>query len=309
VSVATADLAGLAGTTVLPRARRALPLRKALMVPLALVLMVGVWELYKAVGPDKGGQINGWNLIPRAGDASMPHVHEMIRRMFRPEVARGNSRTVFAAVASATWYSFRVALLGLGLGLLFGLLIAMVMSRFTIVRRAFTPYLIASQTVPLIALAPIVVSWSGKLTIGGFEFEKWMTTALLGAFLAFFPVAVGALRGFSSPRASAFELMDSYAASGWQQFRKLQFPAALQYLLPSVRLAAAAAVVGVVVSEISIGVASGIGRLIITYAGESDPAKVYPAVFGAAFLGLAMAALVAAIDTIATRNRAVEATS
>ena len=100
--------------------------------------------------------------------------------------------------------------------------------------------------------------------------------------------------------------MDSYAASGWQQFRKLQFPAAVQYLVPALRLAAAASVVGVVVSEISIGVANGIGRLIITYAGESDPAKVYPAVFGAAVLGLAMARLVAAIDAIVARNRPME---
>src|SRR5207344_1319052 len=106
------------------------------------------------------------------------------------------------------------------------------------------------------------VSWGGKLNIGGFEWQRWMSAALLSAFLAFFPIAIGALRGFAAPKDASLELMDSYAATWWQGFRKLRFPAAVPYLIPALRLAATAAVVGVVVSEISIGIPSGIGRLI-----------------------------------------------
>jgi len=283
--------------------------RKALMVPLALALFFVLWEGYKAVGPAQGGEVFGWRIIPRADGLAMPHVWEMFQRFGRAEVRGANQRTVFAAVVAATWYSFRVALLGLLIGVALGLLLAIVMARFNLMRKAWVPYLIASQTVPLIALAPVTVSWGGKLSIGGFHFQKWMSAALLSAFLAFFPVAVGALRGLSSPKPESLELMDSYAASWWQGFRKLRLPSSVPYLIPALRLAAAAAVVGVVVSEISIGIPSGIGRLILAYSqeGTSDPAKVYTAVFGAAVLGLTMAALIALVDFVMTRNRQPEA--
>jgi NitT/TauT family transport system permease protein len=284
-------------------------IRRALMVPGALVLMVVLWEGYKAIGPENGADVFGVRLIPRTSDRAMPHVIEMVRRFGRPEVGGGSSRTVFDAVFAATWYSFRVALLGLVLGVCFGLLISMLMARFNLLRKGLMPYLIISQTVPLIALAPLTVSWGGRLKFGSFEWQKWMSAALLSAFLAFFPVAVGAIRGFASPPAASLELMDSYAATWWQGFRKLRFPAALAYLMPAFKLAAAAAVVGVVVSEISIGLRFGIGRLILSYSQEAtgDPAKVYTAVVGAAVLGLAMAALVSLVDRMLSKNRPAEA--
>ena len=296
---------------VLARPASVLPIRRALMVPVALVVFVLAWEGYKAVGPQDGADIFGWRLIPRANDRAMPHVVDMFRRFARPEVRGLNQRTVFAAVADATWYSFRVATLGFALGVVAGLLLAMVMARFNLARKALLPYLVVSQTVPLVALAPLTVSWGGKLNIGGFEFQKWMSAALLSAFLAFFPVAVGALRGFASPKESSLELLDSYAASWIQGFRKLRFPSAVPYLVPALKLAGALSVVGVVVSEISIGLRFGIGRLILSYYQEAtaDPAKVYTAVIGAVVLGLVMAGLVALIDRILTRNRPVELTT
>ena len=286
-------------------------LRRVLMIPGALVLLVLFWEGYKAIGPEDGANVFGARLIPRTSDRAMPHVIDMLRRFGRPEVGGGSTRTVFDAVFSATWYSFRVALLGLVLGVAFGLLSAMLLARFDLLRKGLMPYLIISQTVPLIALAPLTVSWGGRLKFGSFGWEKWMSAASLSAFLAFFPVAVGAMRGFASPPPAALELMDSYAATWWQGFRKLRFPAALAYLLPAFKLAAAASVVGVVVSEISIGLRFGIGRLILAYSQEAtgDPAKVYTAVVGSAALGLAMAGLVALLDKVLSKNRPAEANS
>jgi len=126
----------------------------------------------------------------------------------------------------------------------------------------------------------------------------------------FFPVAVGTLKGLTSTPPASLELMDSYAASWRQTLFKLRFPAALPYIVPALKLAATASVVGVVVAEISTGLAGGIGRLIIEYAREatSDPAKVFTAVFGAAALGLVMAAIVAIVDLVGMRNRPREAT-
>ena len=101
-------------------------------------------------------------------------------------------------VLAAAWFSLRLALTGFVIGALLGLGLAMVMARFRMVERGLLPYLVMSQTVPLIALAPLVATWGGKLQIGEWVWPRWMSAAVLGAFLAFFPVAVGSLRGFAS---------------------------------------------------------------------------------------------------------------
>ena len=284
-------------------------LRRAALFVLSLVLVAVGWELYKMIGPADGGSILGWKLLPRANDNAMPHVSDMLSRYSRPEV-RGSDRRIWSVVLAAIWFSLRLAFVGFLIGALFGLALAVLMTRFKVVERGLFPYLVISQTVPLIALAPLVATWGGKVQIGEFVWPRWMSVAVIGAFLAFFPIAVGALKGLSSAPQASLELMDSYAASWRQTLFKLRFPAAVPYLVPAMRLAASAAVVGVVVAEISTGLRGGLGRLILEYAREatSDPAKVYTALFGAAALGLAMAGLVAVLDLTMTRNRPKEAT-
>lgn len=282
--------------------------RKLGMFVLALVLVAALWELYKLVGPEQGGEVLGLPILPRANDTAMPHTWEMISRLSEPE-RRGSDRAVWRVVLAGAWFSFRVALVGFALGTTVGLGLAVVMSRYRIVERGLLPLLVASQTVPLIALAPLVVSWGGKLQIGDWTWPRWMSVAVLGAFLAFFPVSVGALRGLASPTSAALELMQSYAASWWQTLRILRFPSAVPYLVPALRLAASASAVGVVVAEISTGVRGGVGRLILEYGQQvtGDPPKVWAALFGAAALGLAMAGIVAVIDNLLMRNRPREA--
>jgi NitT/TauT family transport system permease protein len=278
------------------------------MFLLALVLVAAIWELYKLAGPEEGGAVFGWTILPRANDQAMPHVWTMLSRYLEPERA-GFGGSIFLVVLSGAWFTFRLALTGFVMGSLVGLGLAVLMARFRIVERGLLPYLVVSQTIPLIALAPLVVSWGGKLTIGGFEWPRWLSAAVLGAFLAFFPVAVGTLRGLKSAPPASLELMDSYAASWRQTLFKLRVPAALPHMVPALKLAATASVVGVVVAELSTGLAGGIGRLIIEYAREAtaDPAKVFTAVFAAAALGLFMAGLVALIDIVGMRNRPREA--
>jgi NitT/TauT family transport system permease protein len=279
------------------------------MFALALLLVAAAWELYKVIGPQDGGTVFGWTILPRANDTAMPHVWEMFSRYGQPE-NRASSTPVAAVVLRGAWFTFRIALAGFALGAIVGLSLAVLMARYKVVERGLLPYLVLSQTVPLIALAPLVVSWGGKLHLGAFEWPRWLSAAVLGAFLAFFPIAVGTLKGLTSTPPASLELMDSYAASWRQTLVKLRFPAAMPYIVPSLKLAATASVVGVVVAEISTGLAGGIGRLIIEYAREatSDPAKVFTAVFGAAALGLLMAGLVALIDLVGMRNRPREVT-
>ena len=283
--------------------------RRVWTFALALILVGAVWELYKVIGPEDGGTVFGWTILPRANDTAMPHVWEMFSRYGQPE-NRASDTPILVIVLRGAWFTFRIALAGLALGSAVGLGLAVLMARYKVVERGLLPYLVLSQTVPLIALAPLVVSWGGRLHVGAFEWPRWLSAAVLGAFLAFFPVAVGTLKGLTSTPPAPLELMESYAASWRQTLFKLRFPAALPFIVPSLKLAATASVVGVVVAEISTGRAGGIGRLIIEYAREatSDPAKVFTAVFGAAALGLVMAAIVAVVDLVGMRNRPREAT-
>jgi NitT/TauT family transport system permease protein len=274
------------------------------MFVLAIASVVVLWEGYKIVGPQDGGKLFGVSILPRANNTAMPHVWDMLSRYNRPEV-RGSDTKIWSVVLSGTLFSLRLSLVGFFLGTTIGVGLAVLMSRFKVVQRGLLPYLVMSQTVPLIALAPLVVSWGGKLEIGSFVWPRWLSASILGTFLAFFPIAVGTLRGLASAPAAAVELMDSYAASWKQTLFKLRFPAAVPFMVPAFKLGASGAVVGVVVAEISTGLKGGIGRLIIEYAREAtgDPAKVFTAVFGAAALGITMSGLVALSDVLLMRNR------
>ena len=270
---------------------------------LALVAFVVLWEGYKLVGNPDGSVFLGVRILPRADDLSMPHLIDVLRRLGRPELTGG--RPVWIVVLQACFFTLGITVAGFLAGAVFGLLLAVAMQRFRLIERGLLPYVILSQTVPLVALAPLVAGWSGRLSFGPYAWQDWMTVAVIAAYLAFFPVAVGMLRGLESPQASGVELMRSYAAGWWRTLVKLRLPASLPYLFPALRLAGAAAVVGAVVGEISTGTRGGIGRLIIEYAREatSDPAKVYTAMLGAALLGLVVAGLVSLLELPLMRHR------
>ena len=171
--------------------------------------------------------------------------------------------------------------------------------------RGLLPYVIASQTVPLIALAPQIATIAGNWGL-----PRWAWVSILGAFLAFFPISIAMLKGLSSAPAAAVELMDSYAASWWTTLVKLRLPASMGYLVPGMKLAATASVIGVIVSEISTGLAGGIGRATLQYAAKatSEPAQVYTALIGAGALGLLLYGFVVAMEFALMRNRPQEAT-
>ena len=275
------------------------------MFAVALALVAALWELWKLIGPT-----NGTRILPRTDDRAMPHVWDIVERLGEPE-KRGDDRPIWRSVLGYSWSTFKLAFGGFLLGAVVGVSLAVLMARARLLERAILPWVIMSQTVPLIALAPQVISWSGKIDIAGWEWPRWLSVCVLAAFLAFFPIAVGTLRGLKSAPAASLELMDSYAASWTRTLFKLRFPAAIPYMIPAFKLAATLSVVGVIVSEISIGRSGGIGRAVISYlqTGSGDPAKIYAAVFGAAVLGMALYGVVVLADAIVMRNRPKEGVS
>lgn len=278
--------------------------RRTVLFFIAIALVAACWELYKLVGPEDGGSVLGMHIIPKSSDRAMPHTWDIVQRLGKPENRSGGD-PIWQTVTGYAWYTFRLSLVGLLLGACIGVGLAVLMARFRIAERGLLPWVIMSQTVPLIALAPQVVSWSGRFDIFGWEWPRWASVCVLAAFLSFFPVAVGTLRGLKSAPAAAVELMDSYAASWWKTLLKLRFPAAVPHIIPALKLAATLSVVGVIVSEISTGIPGGIGRSVLSYQQSStgDPTKVYVAVIGAAALGLVLFGLVVALDVFVMRHR------
>lgn len=255
-----------------------------------------LWELVKVVGAIV-------TLPFDSSDAAMPHVWTMWEGALQPEV-RGSDTTVLQAVIGATLYSLVISMGGFIIGVSVGLLLAIIMQRFSFWERGLLPFVIASQTVPLIALAPLIVGIGNQISFGPVQWNTTYSVMFIAAYLAFFPLSVGALRGLKAPTATHIELMRSYAATPRATLWKLRFPASLPYLVPAMKVSAASAVVGTVVAEISTGVRGGIGRLVIEYAREmtASPAKVYVAVFGAITVGLLAAGLVTLLDMALTRN-------
>jgi NitT/TauT family transport system permease protein len=287
-------------------------LRRAAMIALAVVLLALLWEGYKLVFPEDGVHIGDSLVLPRSDDASMPHLSEIVSVFGQDEVSGSTGgSTVFSSVLSAVWYSLRLAAAGFAVGVAVGFLLALAMQRARIVERALLPYVVLSQTVPLIALAPLVYGWSGNLTLFGADWQPWMSVSLISAYLAFFPVAIGALRGLESPPPVQTELLSCYAASWWQTLVRLRLPSSVPYLVPALKLAAAAAVIGAIVAEISTGLPGGIGRLIISYAQQAtgDPAKVYAPIAGAAVMGLFAVGVVSLLDVGLRRYQTPEGVS
>jgi NitT/TauT family transport system permease protein len=293
-----------------PRTGRARTLSAWAWGAVGVLAIVAIWELYKLLAPADGVVIGGARVLPRTTDLAMPHVWDMIGRLLEPVTRAEGSPPLWAAIAVAALTTLGIAAVGWLVGLVVGVALALVMQRWRLVEWGLLPWIILSQTVPLIAFAPIVKSWGSRIEIAGVEWQDWMSVALIASYLAFFPIAVGALRGLQSPDRIHTELLHTYAAGYWPTLLRLRLPASVPYLLPALRLGAANAVIGAVVAEVSTGLQGGIGRLLIQFAGQAsgDPAKAWGPIFGAIALGLVAAGSVAVLGLLLKDYRRGEAT-
>jgi len=278
---------------------------------LGIVVLGLVWELYKALGPADGVVIGGARVLPRTTDLAMPHLWEMASRLAEPVTRADGARPLWLEIVLAAALTLGIAAAGWVVGVVVGIGLALVMQRWRLAESAMLPWIVLSQTVPLIAFAPLVRSWGARIEIGAFEWQDWMSVAVIASYLAFFPVAVGALRGLQAPDAIHLELLRTYSVGWWATLRSVRLPAAVPYLLPALRLAAANAVVGAIVAEVSTGLQGGLGRIIIQYAGQAsgDPAKAWAPIGGAIVLGLVAAGSVAILGLIFRNYRRAEATA
>jgi NitT/TauT family transport system permease protein len=270
------------------------PLRTVGLGLLGVLLLAAAWELYKAVGPETGVVVGDRAVLPRTGDRAMPHVWDMVTRIADPATGRRGD-PLWLVVLRAGAFTLKIAAIGWLVGVVVGMALALLMQRLRLAEAAVLPWVVLSQTVPLIAIAPLVRRWGAQIHLGGFTWSNENSVAVIAAYLAFFPVSVGLLRGLKSPDATHLDLMRTYGVGWWRTLSSLRLPASVPYLLPALRLAAASAVIGTVVAEVSIGLRGGVGRLVIEYAQAAggDPAKPWAPIFGAVAVGLVAAGFVA----------------
>jgi NitT/TauT family transport system permease protein len=232
---------------------------------------------------------------PFANDLNLPHVWNIALAFTQP-FQRGADETLAQYLFGAALYTWREAAIGFVLGATLGLVLATLFVHSRLLERAFVPYVIASQTVPIVALAPMIVFALGQGLIA---------VVVIATYLTFFPVTIAMIRGLRSFDPRALELMRSYAASRREIYLKLRLPASLPYLFTALKIAATASVVGAIIGEDTGAIQQGLGRVITTFNQyyTTGPEKLWAAIIVAALLGIAFFAVIRAAEVAVLRGR------
>jgi NitT/TauT family transport system permease protein len=263
-----------------PRERRTFRLREAtwrvLLFLLVLAALWGFWEGYRWLWMREQ-----WTWPFRVDDTSMPHIHAILAQLFEP--SRLNGPLLIHVLFDSAVFTAREAAVGFAIGASVGFLIAILLVHSKLLERGLLPYIVASQTIPLLAIAPMVVVGLGSKGVTG-----WVSVSVTAAYLTFFPVTINALRGLHSADPRALELMRSYAATRRAILWKLRIPASLPYLFAALKISATASVVGAIISELPSGIQDGLGGAILNFNQYyiSEPKNLWATNLVAALLGI-----------------------
>lgn len=191
-----------------------------------------------------------------------------------------------------SWVTLSSTVLGFAFGTVLGILIAVGIVHVVTLDRSLMPWIIASQTIPILAVAPMIIVVLAAVGITGL-----IPKALISTYLSFFPVTVGMVKGLRSPELMHLDLMHTYNASRWQVFWKLRVPASVPYLFASMKVAVAASLVGAIVGELPTGAVAGIGAKLLAGAYYSQTIDIWSALVA----GSIVAALLVAVVGLAGR--------
>jgi NitT/TauT family transport system permease protein len=189
------------------------------------------------------------------------------------------------------WITLSATLLGFAFGTLLGVGLAVVIVYNDAADRSLMPWIIASQTVPILAIAPMVVVGLGAVGVTGL-----VPKALISMYLSFFPVVVGMVKGLRSPEAIHLDLMRTYNASRWQVFSKLRWPAAMPFLFTSMKVGIAISLIGAVVGELSNAAGGGLGVRLLTGSYNGQTIQIWAALLIAAALAAVLVISIGLIE-------------
>lgn len=218
-----------------------------------LAAIVAFWEGYKALW-----EATGWGRPFPVNDVTMPHLYSIVQAFWQPTTTGGPP--LIHSLVDAAWFTMREAIAGFLLGGIIGFVLAVLLAHVAVLERGLLPFVVGSQTVPILAIAPMVVVGLGSKGIQG-----WQSVAVIAAYLTFFPVAINTLRGLKSPDPRAVELMESYAASQWSILWRLRVPASLPFIFTALKISATASVIGAIIGETPASIQDGLGGAIVNF--------------------------------------------
>jgi NitT/TauT family transport system permease protein len=266
--------------------------RAALFLAVAATLW-GLWEGYRWLWSSQG-----WTWPFTVDSSTMPHIHDVVRALFHPPTS-GTGGSLFTLLLKSALFTAKEAAAGFGLGASVGFLLGVVLAQSRLLQRGVLPYVVASQTVPILAVAPIVVVYLGTIHVAA-----WFSVAVIAAYLTFFPVTINTLRGLHAADRRALELMRSYAAPRRLVLWKLRIPSALPYIFSALRVSATASVVGAIIGELPSGIQDGLGYKILVFHQyySLDPTQLWATNVIAAALGIAFFVLIVITEKIVVRR-------
>jgi NitT/TauT family transport system permease protein len=199
------------------------------------------------------------------------------------------------------WITLSSTLVGFGMGTLFGILLAVGIVHSKVLDKSLLPWIIASQTIPILAIAPMIIIVFNTVGVTGL-----IPKAFISTYLAFFPVAIGMVKGLRSPEAMHLDLMHTYSASQPETFWKLRLPASLPYLFASMKIAVAISLVGAIVGELPTGAVAGLGARLLSGSYYGQTIQIWSALFMAAFLSALLVYSIGWIGTWVNRRMGVK---
>jgi len=266
---------------------------------LFLVALLVAWEGLKFIGGDPWRYFGlEWRpplKITTVNDQSLPHAWDIVETMISP-YRRNADQSLFVYLVLKALYTWREAAIGFVLGGLLGVTLAALFVHSQLLERAFVPYVVASQTIPIVALAQMIVFFFGN---------NVMSVVIIATYLTFFPVTIAMIRGLRSPDPRALELMRSYAASRRTILWKLRLPASLPYLFTALKITATASIVGAIIGEGPGAIQNGLGWSIIEFNQQyiTNPSKLWSAIFVASLLGITFYSVVRLVELRVLRGR------
>jgi len=215
----------------------------------------------------------------------LPAPHQVLSEIWNATL--GLEFTSRRSLAYHGWITLSATLLGFAFGTALGVLLAVAIIHNDASDRSLMPWIIASQTIPILAVAPMVVVGLGSIGLTGL-----VPKALISMYLSFFPVVVGMVKGLRSPENIQLDLMRTYDANPWQVFWKLRWPAAMPFLFASMKVGIAISLIGAVVAELSNASGGGLGVRLLTGSYNGPTIQIWAALFIAAGLAAILVALV-----------------
>ncbi len=225
---------------------------------------------------------------------TLPAPHQVAQNFFENTFLR--KITSSRSLVYNAWVTLSSTLLGFAFGTALGILIAVGIVHVVALDRSLMPWIITSQTIPILAIAPMIIVVLAAIGITGL-----IPKAMISTYLSFFPVAVGMVKGLRSPEIMHLDLMHTYNASAAQTFWKLRVPASVPFLFTSMKVAVAASLVGAIVGELPTGAVAGIGAKLLSASYYSQTIDMWSALVAGSVVAAMLVVLVGILGRIVER--------